>query len=371
MSQRLLNFCAAVVLASALAASPAQACTTFLLQGAGALYFGRNLDWFWEDGIVVINPRDMQKAAFVLPGNGNTPAKWSARYGSVTFNQFGREMPFGGMNEAGLVVENMWLDETEYAEADSRPAVNLLQWIQYQLDTCKTVTEVISNDSKIRIESPPVSAKSLARIHYLVCDANGDSATIEFLKGGTVVHRGETLPFRALANDTYDNSAAYARAHAMPEKLPARLKDVSSFSRFTCAATRAQRFRSVGPEKDVQYAFETLDQVADGKFTVWSIVYDVAGKKIQFKTRAQSEVRVLDLNKLDFACGLGARFVDIEAKPVEGKFSFQELSETRQRQLLGGFLAKPSVKEKVGDLTMLMELQLMTLQGYKCPSVER
>jgi len=65
----------------------------------------------------------------------------------------------------GLVVENMWLDETEYAEPDSRPAVNLLQWIQYQLDNCKTVAEVISNDTKIRIESPPASAKSLARIH--------------------------------------------------------------------------------------------------------------------------------------------------------------------------------------------------------------
>src|SRR5262249_3154415 len=134
---------AAIVLAIVLAA-PAPACTTFLLQGSGALYFGRNLDWFWEDGIIVINPRDVQKSAFVLPGS--TPAKWTARYGSLTFNQFGREMPFGGMNEAGLVVENMWLDETEYAEPDSRPAVNLLQWIQYQLDNCKSVAEVISND---------------------------------------------------------------------------------------------------------------------------------------------------------------------------------------------------------------------------------
>jgi len=350
-------------------ATPAPACTTFLLQGPGALYFGRNLDWFWEDGMVVINPRDMLKSSIVLPGG--TPAEWTSRYGSVTFNQFGREMPFGGMNEAGLVVENMWLDETEYAEPDSRPAVNLLQWIQYQLDNCKTVAEVISNDTKIRIESPPASAKSLARIHYLICDANGDSATIEFLKGSMVCHRGENLPFRALANDTYAASAAYARTHPMPERIPARLKDVSSFSRFTCAATRASRFKPGSPEKDVRYGFDTLDQVADDEFTVWSIVYDIAGRKIRFKTRTQPEIRVLDLAKLDFSCALGARFADIKSKPSDGTIQFQELSEARQRDLLGAFLGKPSVKEKVGDLTMIMELQLMTLRGYKCPPAQK
>src|SRR5438477_4854789 len=110
LTRLMKSFSVLLVWTALLGALPARCCTTFLLQGTGALYFGRNLDWYWEDGIVVVNPRNLQKAAFVLPGN--TPAKWASRYGSVTFNQFGREMPFGGMNEAGLVVENMWLDET-------------------------------------------------------------------------------------------------------------------------------------------------------------------------------------------------------------------------------------------------------------------
>lgn len=29
---------------------------------------------------------------------------WTSRYASVTFNQWGREFPMDGMNEAGLVV---------------------------------------------------------------------------------------------------------------------------------------------------------------------------------------------------------------------------------------------------------------------------
>jgi penicillin V acylase-like amidase (Ntn superfamily) len=47
-------------------------------------------------------------------GESPNPAKWVSRYGSVTFNQYGCENPTGGMNEAGLVVEQMWLDESAY-----------------------------------------------------------------------------------------------------------------------------------------------------------------------------------------------------------------------------------------------------------------
>ena len=370
LRSRLSKASALLFLASTLAASPVRACTTFLLQGGGALFFGRNLDWYWEDGIVVVNPRNMQKTSFVLPGN--TPAKWLSHYGSVTFNQFGREMPFGGMNEAGLVVENMWLDETEYAAADSRPAVNLLQWIQYQLDTCRTVAEVISNDANIRIEPPPVSAKSLARIHYLVCDSTGDMATIEFLKGAMVCHHGDSLPLHALANDPYADSVAYARAHTLPDKLPTRLRDLSSYARFNCAATRASRFKPTAPDKDLAYAFATLDQVAQGDFTVWSIVYDIQAKKVHFRTHKNPQTRVLALASLDFSCASAPRFINIESKPPDGgNFEFQQLSEPQHREYMTSFLDRPSVKEKIGDLTMLMELQLMTIRGYHCLTPER
>src|SRR5258708_28633340 len=126
-----------VALASLLGVINAFPCTTFVMQGDGHIYFGRNLDWDWESGLVIVNQRNIKKTAVVMPGNA--PAQWTSKYGSVTFNQFGQEMPYGGMNEAGLVVENMWLDETKYPAPDSRPSINLLQWIQYQLDNCRTV----------------------------------------------------------------------------------------------------------------------------------------------------------------------------------------------------------------------------------------
>ena len=83
------------------------------------------------------------------------------------FNQYGKEFPTGGMNETGLVVELMWADGSKYPKPDSRPALGVLQWIQFLLDNYNSVEEVISSDSRIRIspDNPP--------LHYLVADASG------------------------------------------------------------------------------------------------------------------------------------------------------------------------------------------------------
>lgn len=83
-------------------------CTTFVLKNSNNLVFGRNLDWFSDNGIVVINKLNIKKTALVFPPE--KPVTWTSRYGSITFNQFGKEFPFGGINEKGLVVELMVVD---------------------------------------------------------------------------------------------------------------------------------------------------------------------------------------------------------------------------------------------------------------------
>ena len=40
-------------------------------------------------------------------------ATWAATHGSVTFNQWGRDYPATGINEKGLMVSQIWLDETK------------------------------------------------------------------------------------------------------------------------------------------------------------------------------------------------------------------------------------------------------------------
>ena len=80
---------------------------------------GSNLDWIVGDGLVIVNKRNVSKTAQLPPEGGEgQPASWTSKFGSVTFNLAGLERPFGGMNEAGLVVASMMLETTEYPEPD-------------------------------------------------------------------------------------------------------------------------------------------------------------------------------------------------------------------------------------------------------------
>lgn len=67
------------------------------------------------------NQRNVEKTALI--DQKENPIKWISRYGSITFNQVGRDLPFGGMNETGLVVEHMSLPQTTYPTRDNRNSV--------------------------------------------------------------------------------------------------------------------------------------------------------------------------------------------------------------------------------------------------------
>src|SRR5215470_5207291 len=98
-----------LLVASSLLSAPVSACTTFCLKNKGEMLFGRNYDYMFGDGMIMVNKRGVVKVS--TSEAPEKPAQWTSKYGSVTFNQYGRENPMGGMNEAGLVIELMWLDE--------------------------------------------------------------------------------------------------------------------------------------------------------------------------------------------------------------------------------------------------------------------
>ncbi|HEX5132386.1 MAG TPA: linear amide C-N hydrolase [Candidatus Krumholzibacteria bacterium] len=312
-------------LALALIAQQPRACTTFCFNGDGNLVFGKNYDWGIGMGLVVVNKRLVMKRAFVDEG----AFVWTSRYGSVTFNQYGREFPCGGMNEAGLVVELMWLDDTRYPATDERGALPTLQWIQYQLDRSASVADVVASDQTVRISG------ASARIHFLVADASGDVAAVEFLDGRMVVHRGDDLPYPALTNDTYEKSAAYARAYDTAPREASR----SSLDRFATAAHAVEAGPPAGTEP-VDAAFDLLDRVAQGDHTQWSIVYDVAIRRVYFRTRSNPMVRWIDARTLNFDCSTPVRILDVNA-PESGDVTgeLRDYEYTINRATLGAAYA--------------------------------
>ncbi|WP_029038100.1 linear amide C-N hydrolase [Salinimicrobium xinjiangense] len=304
--------------------SEVNACTTFCLQDGEQLVFGRNFDFPVGYGHVLINKRNMRKSAMVRPPE--KPFEWTSIYGSISFNQNGREFPYGGINERGLVIEQMALNSSVYPEIDDRFGLTELQWIQYQLDNSASVQEVIASRGHLRI-----SPQSVAGLHFLVADRAGNVATIEFIGGEMVVHSGESLPVTALANDTYEDSMGYLEnfsGFGGTREIPV---STAPLDRFVNVAASLTEYSGEDP---VSYSFDILDRVNQGQETHWSIVYDITNSEIHYRTVQNPEVRKISVSDFNFGCNSPVLYINIDEAPVEGKLRFNPFSPKENEELI-------------------------------------
>ena len=284
--------------------SPVSACTAFCLRNGQRIVLAKNLDWPIGEGLVVVNKRNISKTAFV--DSSVISLKWISKYGSITFNQFGVEFPLGGMNEAGLVIEELSNPLSGYPAPDGRPVVNEFQWTQYHLDTHSTVKEVIESDAHLRV------SREWMGLHYLVCDRLGHVAVVEFLNGDCVTYTGESLPVEVLSNNTYAESIRYLRFHKGFGGDNPIHPGAGSTQRFVLAASMVNDFDEARSSANTQYAFSILDSVSQ-KDTQWSILYDVENTKILYKTRNNRQIRNILVDEFDFDCSIPSLVVDIES----------------------------------------------------------
>ena len=324
-------------------AQDSRACTAFLQEGS--LLVGKNLDWHLDEGLLIVNKRGVAKRAMVLDPQEKT-AEWVSKYGSVTFNQYGREMPLGGMNEAGLVVESLMLSSTRNPTPDERPG--LIAWAQYQLDNCSTIAEVVATDARIRI-SPTMPIP----LHFFVCDREGRAAVVEFIDGKRVCHSGDALATKLITNNTYDESFAYLNQHTGfggSKAIP--YGSYKSLDRFVVAAERLKKCPTDARESAMQYAFDTLAAVRQGNATKWSIVYDLKKLEINYKTDRCSETRTVQLAGLDFAPQTPVRVVGINAPRtgVLNPYFFQYDGDLNKWLIFYSFRRTPGTKDLPDEL---------------------
>jgi len=322
-------------------------CTSFCLDKDRPIV-GKNYDWSIGEGLIIVNKRGVKKvAAQYRKLKSDKPARWTSKFGSVTFNQVGREMPMGGINESGLVVELLLLDDTEYPPQDSRPTVSMLQWIQYQLDKFSTTRQVIESNSRLRIARP----LSDFGMHYFICDIEGNSAVIEFLDGKFVCYTGEDLPVKVLANNTYEDSLDY------------------NSGRFGKAAKLIGDYDIEGLEDSVSYAFHILDKVSQGSFTKWSIVYDLKDFSIHFKTYSNQRIRSINIRSLDYTCKTPVVIIDLD-KDLFGDVtnSFIEYKREYNRKLIESGFRSASIEDDT--YKELMEKLIVYPEINSCTSIE-
>lgn len=278
-----------------------RACTGFLTGEADRFVMGKSYDWDIEHGLVVFNPAGLEKFALNMDLEA-TPVKWTSKYASISFDQYGCEMPNGGMNSAGLAMELMILGQTQFPPPDDRPVLNELQFIQYSLDSFATVAQMVEGAKAIRI------SKVHAPVHYLACDAWGECAAFEWLEGELVLSTGETLPFPTLANSTYASSLEYLgqfTGFGGDQPIP---ESTSSLARFARASAMALS-EADGPVPEA--AFSILDSVSQGAFSKWNIVYDLEERTIHFRTLSSPAVKTVSLDDFQHHCSAGRFILDL------------------------------------------------------------
>lgn len=304
------------------------ACTVFCISKTGACtILAKNLDWPVSAGYIIINKRGEVKISFVP--NGEKSLSWCAAYGSVTFTLFGKDFPLGGMNEAGLIVEELSYSPSIYPKQECTFTVTELQWIQYQLDNYSTVQEVLENLTMLNV------SKFIAGLHYFICDKSGNRAVIEFLDGNIEVYSDETLPIPVLTNNTYKNSLKYLKNHAGFGGTRIVSSGPESPERFVRAAELVSNYDPVINRDPVEYSFCILDNVKQSD-TQWSIVYNADDLHISFIAGKDSCVSSVTLEQINFTSSGNEYFPVMSDQRTAGEVinRFQHLSFDKNQLLV-------------------------------------
>jgi choloylglycine hydrolase len=301
-------------------------CSAVVLKDDNRFILAKNFDWTYRNGIIMKNVRGVAKVAYYT--HAAQQATWTSTYGSVTFNQNGKDMPYGGMNERGLVVEMLWMEYTRYNINDDKQYVNELEWIQYQLDMYASVSEVIEHLDDLKVY--PIKGK----IHYILADATGESIIIEYLNGKPVVFRKDPNTCQAITN------TAIVLAEPFKDQISGiRKKTTSSIYRYHLLEQQIAKIQNQ-QEISVPFAFESLKKVTipKGDFkTMWSMVYSINEQEIAFFTDKHKNQKSISLKGLDFDGDV--QYFDINQKAVTDlNNALQTLTEPINHQFMSGSL---------------------------------
>lgn len=350
MKSKSLNFILIIFGAAIIfQASTTLACSAFRMPVAqGRVMVGRNFDWDYGHGLMMVNKRDVSKTAFGL--HPSDTATWTSKFGSLTFNQAGRELPYGGMNEKGLMIEVLWLGWTAWP-VTAAPSINEVQWIQYQLDQRSSVQDLISHLDDVRILSV------FAKVHFFVCDSGGECATVEGLGDHLEVHTGPSLPIAALTNDTYSSSASYVSGtlkNSCSSVPSGSSRSLDRFARASCLSS--VEVAGETPVSESARVSAILDAVAQTGYTKWQIVYDLSAKAISIRTHDAPVSKTVSLSAFDFSCASPVKVLDLNAVvaiPTDVSSQFVDYTQAANRSiveasLLNGFAHLPAmIVEKI------------------------
>ncbi|MDJ0954806.1 MAG: linear amide C-N hydrolase [Acidimicrobiia bacterium] len=243
---------------AAVAHSPGWGCALFAaVADPDSMVFGRNFDWEFSPALLLFNhPEEGYESVAMVdieylgyPGGAARDLADKA-LGDLVGLLDAPRIPFDGMNEAGLVIGMAAVPATPVPFDASRETVDSLGVIRVALDTAATVDEAVEVFRSLNVDF-----SGQTPLHYLLADATGDAAVLEYRAGEVWVARSDTGWLHA-TNFLLSHDEEAAGQCDRYDKLDAELA-------------------SLRGELDLDMALRLLEDVAQSH-TQWSIAYGLS-----------------------------------------------------------------------------------------------
>jgi choloylglycine hydrolase len=329
----------AILLSSAL--QPTQACTGIrLIADDGAVVYARTMEFNIDiHSDAMMFPRGYARIG--TTPDGKEGLKWKAKYASVGLNGVGLPVLFDGLNEKGLAAGTFYFPTSAeympYTAADAGKTIAQWEVGSWILDNFANVEEVKANIGSVVVPAVVFGEWGFApEAHYIVHDASGKSIVIEYVGGKLTLYDN---PLGVFTNSpTFDWHMTNLRNYlnfSMTSAPPVQLGSVKLLptgqgtgmlglpgdftppSRFVRAVAFSQSvFTPKIGEDAVLEAFHVLNQFDIPKgaarehekdehgnvladYTIWTSASDLKAKRYYFRTYENSQIRVLDLMKMN------------------------------------------------------------------------
>lgn len=310
-------------------------CATILINTNDTIMVGHNLDDYIEvPGAVYINKRGVKKenigwtdfTCLCAKKDQNERIQWISKFGSVTYNTWGKDFIDGGMNEEGLYIGEMTLLGTTWIKS-YKPAFHHHFFMQYVLDNFSTTEEVVSMMDQIRIEGH-------CQWHYFVADRSGNTAVIEFINGKMTIYQKERMPYKVLCNRAYEKEMKMIPGSDSAYNRMLASEYVSKDLRFMYAARKLNEYDAAIDSSISAYVFSILKGMNMGN-NKWSVVYDLKNLSMYFRTSKGPGIKYINFESFDFSCSTPVKVFDINSDTSGAVSSnFQTYSEELNREFI-------------------------------------
>lgn len=336
MKPFMLKVAALLLLAAAFNVRTSTACTGISFKAAdGSVVLARSIEWGDSElpSMYVIVPRGMEFVSYTPTGKNGM--KFTAKYGYAGISVVKDEFVAEGLNEAGLSAGLFYFPGygkyPEYKENLNSRTIADLQFVSWVLSGFSTVEELLKEIDKVRL----VAIEGTSTVHWRVADTTGRQIVIEIVDGRAQVFEntlgvltnapGFEWQVTNLNNyvNLYSGGASVKTVDGVMIHpfgagsgmlgLPG---DVTPPSRFV----RAFFYKTTAPQQPTGHdcviqCFHILNNFdipvgiehEIGKSpdipsaTQWTAASDLTGRRLYFRTMYNSNIRCIDLSKIDFS----------------------------------------------------------------------